>query len=38
MRKREEREKRFNIVVGIILALLAIMTYVVVFLAVYLLK
>ncbi len=38
MRKREEREKRFNIVVGIILALLALMTYIVVFLAVYLLK
>jgi len=38
MRKREESEKRFSIVFAIILAFLAIMTYVVVLIAAYLLK
>jgi len=38
MRKREESERKFSIAVAIILALLAIMTYIVVFIAAYLFK
>ena len=38
MRKQEEKHKRHSLILGIVLALLAILAYVVIILAVYMLK